>query len=251
VLIPGSIEFFIAPASLPQAYKRHIDFWASDRQGIDLSALRQLATHHCYPVRATPGALLSRPASMARVTCSTISTTEVNLETQLIVKRAGTLHGLCGWLETELAAGIGLSNRPGETRATTNYAQGFFPVSRPTAVRKGDRVNLRIASLDSVHWRWRVEIERRTGTRTTTLDRFDQATFRGIPLSAESMRNFVPERRPRLSARGLAEQFVLGLADGDNSVEELQRGLRKRYPDLFASQEEANSFVAEVLNRCA
>jgi type I protein arginine methyltransferase len=246
-LIPTSIELFVAPVDEPDMYHRHVDFWDRGRDGIDFSVIRDFAVNQCYPVKVEAPALLAESVPVAQVTLSGTGTVVLRGEVCLTVRRAGTVHGICAWFASRLADDITVSNCPGAT--TTNYAQAFFPVARPTSVVEGDRIGVFLMSHDGIHWRWRVDIEAEGGTDRVV--RFDHSTFLGIPLTGASFRNLEPDRVPTLSRRGQAELYLLGLSDGANSIEELRQQLRQRYPDLFKSPEDVSVFVADVLARSA
>ena len=76
------------------------------------------------------------------------------------VTRDGTLHGVCGCFVTTLADGVLMGNVPGES-GTTNFAQAFFPIESPVAVRAGDHVAIRLETHDGLAARWQVEVTRR------------------------------------------------------------------------------------------
>jgi type I protein arginine methyltransferase len=252
VLIPSSIELFVAPVEVPEIYRRHIDFWNRSRYGVDLSSVRQLAANHCYPVRVKPSALLAEPASFVRFELTDLMTVSFRGEACPTTPRHGTLHGVCVWLINTLVDQLTLGNHPSmSVTKTTNYAQGFFPVARPIAVEEGDRTRISLASYDSVEWRWRVEVDRKGRSASEDGMRFDHSTFWGFPLSSAGLQKLAPDRTPKLSPRGEAERFLLGLSDGRTSIGELEERLLERYPSLFKSRQDAGAFVAEVVSRCA
>jgi protein arginine N-methyltransferase 1 len=249
IFIPASVEVFVAPVEIPDTYQRHVDFWNRPRNGIDLSVVRQFAVNHCYPARVKPTALLAEPVSLGHVNFSDVRSAVLTGHVCPAARRVGTLHGLCAWVKSDLTDDIELANRPGAT--TTNYAQGFFPVSRPVPIFEGDRIKVAMTSYDSFEWRWQVEVERHANGVIQKVVRFDHSTFLGMPMSMEALRHLAPDRVPILSRRGQAEYCLLGLSDGKTSIEELRQRLRQRYPDLFRSSEDVTAFVAEVLGRSA
>jgi protein arginine N-methyltransferase 1 len=247
-LVPGSLELFLAPVELPGVYRREIDSWLRRRQGLDTSVVRHLAVNNRHPVRVTPRVFLAAPAPVARIDLQQVDSLMLQGEVRLTAQRAGILHGLCGWFLATLADDIELGNRPGAS--TTNYAQAFFPLARPVPIEAGHRLKASITSHDSIHWRWQVEVEERTPAGRATV-RFDHSTFFGTPISAQLRRRTAQDQTPKLTRRGEAEHFLLGLADGATPIAELRRRLLKRYPDVVRSEEDASAFVTDVLSRCA
>jgi len=248
-LIPTSVELFVAPVEASEMYRRHIDSWNGCRYGIDFSMIREFAVNQCYPANISPADLLADPASMVTLRLSDLKSVAVDGEVSATARKAGTLHGLCLWSASELADGITLGNCPGAT--TTNYAQVFLPLAQPVAVNEGDRLDIRVRSYDSHHWRWGIEIPGSGSACTQSAIRFDHSTFLGFPLSAEVLRKIAPDHAPRLSPRGEAEHLVLSLSNGETSVADLERRIRARYPNLFRTKEDVTTFVAEVITRCA
>jgi SAM-dependent methyltransferase len=175
-LVPASLEFFLAPVELADVYRHEIDCWLPRRQGLDLSAVRKLAINNRHSVHVPPRFLLAKPESVARVDFRQVESVMLQGEVRMTARRSGTLHGLCGWFAATLSDGVELGNRPGAS--TTNYAQAFFPLSRPVPMKKGHRLKASLTSHDSIHWRWQVEVEERTRAGRKTV-RFDHSTFFG------------------------------------------------------------------------
>ena len=246
-LIPTSMELFVAPAEAAEPYQRHVDSWKDRRCGIDFSTIRQFAVNQCYPADINPADLLADAASTARLNLPDLTSVALGGEVSVIIRKAGTLHGLCVWSASELADGITLTNCPGAT--TTNYSQVFLPVSQPIAVTEGDRLEIHVSSYDSFYWRWKIDILR--SARSEKSLRFDHSTFLGFPLSADALRKIAPDHAPRLSPRGEAERLVLSLSNGDTSIADLEDRIGAHYPELFRSKQDVTSFVAEIIARCA
>src|SRR6185503_9600747 len=125
--------------------------------------------------------------------------------------RAGLMHGLGGWFDAELAPGVRLTNEP--PGRDGHWLQVFLPLVEPVALASGDRLAIRIQSVDGTEWRWRVEAEGRLVG--------DHSTFFSFPASLSG-----PERRslddaPKLSRRGEIERFVLELLDGQTTVRQM------------------------------
>ena len=247
-IIPRSIEIVVALAEVPEIYKSHIDFWARRTGGVDLSPVRDVAVHLPYPVRIQERSLVSEPASLTRLALADLEAGTVDGKVRLRAHRACTVHGVCAWMVSELADQVVVGNGPGHS--STNYLQAFFPFSRPLAVAAGAIVDVDLQSDDNVQWRWAVEAEDRLSA-SQSRERISQSSFEGMLLSPDALRKLAIDRTPTLSARGEAERFILDRADGKTSIAELHSALLKQYPVLFRSEEDAMSFVAEVIGRCA
>lgn len=242
-LIPSALALHLAPVEAHELYEQRINVWTHEISGLDLSSLHSCATNNRYPNRFERSALLSDPAMLARIELRDVETPVLAGEVNVAVRRAGVLHGLCGWFAADLAEGITLHNAPGDT--TSGYAQTFFPIEQPTAVKEGDEVKMSIHSYDNLGSKWQVEVN----VRSQTVAKFQHSTLLGFPLSEERLRTLLPTHKPLRSRRGDAERFLLELCDGRHSLETLTDLLVERYPDMFRSPDEAVGFVREIMSR--
>jgi hypothetical protein len=237
------LELHLAPVDAHELYEQRINVWTHEISGLDLSSLHSCATNTRYPNRFERSALLSDPAMLARIELRDVETPVLAGEVNVTVRRAGVLHGLCGWFAADLAEGITLHNAPGDT--TSGYAQTFFPIEQPTAVKEGDEVTMSIHSYDNLGSKWQVEVN----VRSQTVAKFQHSTLLGFPLSEERLRTLLPTHKPLRSRRGDAERFLLELCDGRHPLETLTNLLVERYPDMFRSPDEAVGFVREIISR--
>lgn len=242
-LIPSALELHLAPVDAHELYEQRIGVWTHEISGLNLSSLHSCATNNRYPNRFERSALLSDPAMLARIELRDVETPVLAGEVNVTVARAGVLHGLCGWFAADLAEGITLRNAPGDT--TSGYAQTFFPIEQPTAVKAGDEVRMSIHSYDNLGSKWQVEVN----VRSQTVAKFQHSTLLGFPLSEERLRTLLPTHKPLRSRRGDAERFLLELCDGQHPLETLTGLLVERYPDMFRSPDEAVGFVREIISR--
>jgi hypothetical protein len=137
---------------------------------------------------------------------------------------------------------IVLTNAPGAS-SRINRRNVFLPLHPQVDVRPGDLIDidLRIRPRD-VLVSWNVAARAADGTT-----RMRHSTLGGMLLTREDLRAQNPASRPRLTARGLARRTLLELCDGDRSIAEIERELRRRHPDLFSGDGGAEAFVAEVV----
>jgi hypothetical protein len=73
------------------------------------------------------------------------------------------------------------------------------------------------------------------------------STFGGLLLSTEDLARTAPAARPLLSPAGEVRRLVLMLCDGAHTVQEIEREVAIRFPDMFAADEDAARLVAELL----
>lgn len=133
-MIPEALELFLAPVELPEDHAR-VAFW-NDVAGFDFSpAIDELMSRMSLS-RVAPKALLARAQSFDRVDLRTHR--QVSLKKKLLfpMERAGVLHGLAGWFDVTLSAGISIATSPDD--APTHWQQAFFPFREPISVVGGD-----------------------------------------------------------------------------------------------------------------
>jgi len=244
-LIPSSVQLLVAPVEAPDLYRKTVDIWRQRIHGVDLSPLRALAVNQPNAARFEPERLLATPATVANIDLNTVDEVYVTGTTVCRAARDGTLHGICGCFVTTLADEIVMTNMPGNSR-TTNFAQAFFPVERPTVLSADDTVSIQIETQDGSATRWQVAVAR----QGTTIARFDQCTFHTEPLSPDVLRKQADDYRPTLSPRGAMERAVLDQFDGTRSSSDIEAWLRNRFGDTLPSAREAAAFLKSMIHRC-
>lgn len=249
VIVPHSIELYVAPVELPELYQQHIDFWDKKLHELDFSSVLGFATNNHYPVRIDHTPFLGEPALLTRIDLYKVDTSDIRVDISALATKSGVMHGFVAWFAAELAEGIRFSNEPGLDE--TEYAQSFFPLDRPMRLEEGDRLTIQVQSYNSEIWRWTVECFGRQETGEDVQKwRSDQSNFKGFPLSKEDLCRNLPNYHPKLSQKGRAEQFVLGALTDERTVSQIEQELVERYPDTFYSPEEAAVFVKNIIRRC-
>jgi hypothetical protein len=244
-LIPCRIQLLTAPVEAPDHYQRTIDVWQQQAHGIDLSPLRSLAVNQPTAARIARSQLLGAVAPLATIDLRHVTRLHAGGATHSEVTRDGTLHGVCGCFVTTLVDGVTMGNVPGESN-TTNFAQAFFPIESPIAVRAGDRIAIRLETHDGAAWRWQIEVAR-TGD---CIGRFDHSMLHAETLSLETFRKNADDYRPILTVLGAIERELLDRFDGTRSAAELESWLRHRAGTVLPSAQEASAFLKRTIERC-
>jgi len=244
-VIPHVVGLSIAPVEVPEMYGQ-LGFWCRDLYDLDLSPIRPFAMANTYNTKFKLGDLLSTPTPLARIPFSTAESTYVMGSASCVTTRAGVMHGIGGWSTYEFAPGISFTNSP--ANPTAHWAHCFFPMQAPTPLNEGDLVDVTISTKDGSSWRWQVKITPLPGRNGTALAemQFGQADIFGFPLSKRKLEE---RGRPKLSRKGEAEIFLLGLMDGQRTVADLENELVARYGDCFPSSAAASAFLKEIVSR--
>jgi len=161
---------------------------------------------------------------------------------ELRATRAGTMHGLGGWFDCELAPGVRMTNSP-LAEKKIDRAQAFLPIGEAVEVKEGDAVKatLMLRPAESlIAW---------TAEFPANGRRFTHSNWQGMLLSREDLLRSNPARVPLLGRAGLARRTVLGYCDGRRTAREIVQVILKEHPGLFPSAEELSGFVARVLAR--
>jgi len=237
-VVPQQIDLMLAPVESPKPY-RVVQTWTADLYGLDFTPLRQAASNVVRAAVIGEDEVLADPVRVGTVDLVHGPDDRLDATVQFKARRAGMLRGLGGWFDAQLAPGVRLSNAP--PNAARSWAQSFLPLSQPIQIQAHDIIDVGIwLSLEGEQWRWSVSA-RGLEQRGSTLG--------GSLFSLEELRRTAPARRPILSDRGGAVMQLLTWLDGSVPVSDLAPRLRELYPRLFPSDEAADHFTREVLER--
>jgi len=248
-IIPHSLQLFVAPIELKD--ERNLEIWNKDRYGLDLSSIRRFAANTNYQLRVGPGDVLAPSALLTTIDFEEVSSPYVAGETLSVAARDGVMHGLAAWIVLELAPGVAFTNSP--LGPTVDWTHSFFPIEKPVALRAGDRVRAKIQTNNGDVWRWQIEIEDGSpgDERSPAIKaRFDQSTLWNFPIEPAQFKKQPPDYTPKLSRKGEAELYLLGIFDGKHTSAELADEMLKNFGDCFPSQAAASQFVIRVIGRC-
>lgn len=240
--VPEQITIVAAPVEHEDGHRDAL-FWSRPVAGFRLDPVLRWSLNTGYPVTFEARQLLS---------CGRVSATFpavgapalLRIAGEVAIERSGTVHGIAGWFAAGMAAGVSMTNDP-TAAVRLDRRNVFLPVERPVQVEPGDRVTigLRIRPADMLV-SWSVEIASRAG-----VSRERHSTLEGMLLTREDVRAHDPESRPRINDRGRARATVLALCDGVRSLADIEREVRDRHAELFATVADAQVFVAEVVTR--
>lgn len=180
--IPRRDTLWAALVETPEQYEEIVGPWRSRLFGVDLSAGLAKITNSWRKTRIKAEQLLTEAKHWATLDYHTVNSPDASAEISWRIDRTGLTHGIALWFDTELAEGIGFSNRPGAPE--TIYGNGFLPFPRPVEVCEGERVAVRIRA-DLIEndyvWTWDTNFtDQKIG--------FKQSTFFGMALSPEQLR---------------------------------------------------------------
>jgi SAM-dependent methyltransferase len=246
VLIARRDTLWAAVVEAPERHNEIVAPWQPGELDFDLSAALRVVTNTWRKARIKPDELLAQPVCWATLDYYEVESPDIRAEISWLAARPGTAHGFSVWFDSELADGIGFSNRPGAPELI--YGSALFPFSEAVDVAAGDRIDVSIrADLigEDYVWRWNTIIFAR-GESTHPKATFRQSTFFGVPLSPEQLRKQAAGYVPRLNQRGQTRSHILQLMNGENSLEDIALRLVERFPKRYADWKEALNDVSAV-----
>jgi len=249
VLIPSSIEMFLAPVEASDIYNQ-IDFCTENLYGVNFLPVREMTINNSYIESIDPGGFLASPLSINYIDFyKADGETPLNSSVSFEVKRAGTLHGLVGWFEAQLSKNILLSTAP--HAPITHWKNTFFPIEKPLTVSEANTIELNIRAApreNSVIWSWRVKVlERKAKNRPLVKVDFEHCTWRSSLFSKDSLEKRSIDFCPSLNESGKVELFILSQCDGKTTIQQIAEKLCKHYPQAYNNIKKAISKVSRVV----
>ena len=239
-MIPQRIRLELAAIESSEA-RAKVDGWNGEGVPAELHWLAHHAANEKRSVQLAREALLGGPTSLGEIDLRVDSPGFFRWTAELAIARDGTLHGLAGWFDCELAAGVTMTNSPLSDRAI-DRPQAFLPVEEPVPVRAGDTVRATVMARPDDHLiAWVVELP--SGRR------FSHSTWPGMPSLPSDLVRSRPDHVPTLTRNARAAAVVLGYSDGRRSVHEIEQAVLRDHPALLPSAAEIARFVAQVLGR--
>jgi type I protein arginine methyltransferase len=242
-VLPSEIALFVAPVER-EDMDAQVRFWNVPRAGFDVSPARDWAINTGYPVALSAADLLADAVEAIRASTRARPPGPLRAAVEFTIHRKGTIHGIGGWMEARLSAGVTLTSSPlAADRITRRNV--FLPLGDPVSVDAGDRVHLSLAIRADQHIvNWTLS---RTACDAAVL-RQTHSTLRGMLTSRDDLARADPDFVPALTPRGRGRLSVLELCDGRRTLREIEDDVFARHADLFSSRGEAAAFVAEVVS---
>jgi protein arginine N-methyltransferase 1 len=245
--IPCVDKVLAAPVAAPEFYAKRLERWDSAPYELDLGAARALAVNEWSRAELASDTLIAQPALLATLDYRSIRDPNVTAEASWTAARSAAMHGFAVWFDSDLGAGISLSNAPGQPR--TIYGQAFFPLAQAAAVAEGDGISLRFsASLVGGEYlfAWETRVVDAGGMKK---DHFKQSTLFAVPLSSRSIHRLLETATPSLTPDAEALSFALARLDGRRALGELSQDVRAEFPKIFPTKDDALRFVTEVAQK--
>jgi protein arginine N-methyltransferase 1 len=216
--------------------------WATEPVPADFHWLRDRASHAKYDAELQASQVISSVAVLGTIDLAADNAPFFSWSATLHVARDGWVHGLGGWFECELAAGVRMTNSPLADNPIRR-PQAFLPLDEPVQVRTAEQISVTIMARPAENLlAWRAEFP-------ATGRRFSHSTWHTLPLSPRSLELAEAKARPRASAAGRACSTVLAYCDGERSAGEIERIVLERHPELLPSRDEISRFVAHTIAR--
>jgi protein arginine N-methyltransferase 1 len=235
VLIPRADTLRVAPVENPEDYRLITAPWDEHARGFDLSAPRRAVLNNWGKTRIVREQLLAEPRTWAVLEYGVRRDPDVSGTMEWTVERAATAHGLAVWFHADLVDGVSFTTGPEGPEII--YQSGFFPWMRPVPLQPGDVVTVELqARMIADHiWVWNSEIRRKDGSR----EEFRQSTFFSQQSTPRDLARRAHTYVPALGEDGRIDAAVLGMMDGAATLEQIAREVQRRFPERFATLEEA------------
>jgi protein arginine N-methyltransferase 1 len=240
MIMPTSINLELAPVE-SEACRALVDQWRDGHVPEDYSWLAEAAANTKHAVQLQPDDLLADARTLATLHPQDATEPFLTWQAGFTCKRDGTLDGIAGWFDCELAKSIRMTNSPLAAKPL-NRPQAFFPLENPITVHENEWVAVTIMArhLDDVI-AWNVELP------DSDLH-FAHSTFNGLLLDPDAISRAHSDRRAVLNDKGRARQLVLSYCDGQRTIRQVESLVRREHPDLFPSAEATTSFIRQVLS---
>ncbi len=179
-----------------------------------LSVLNTVQDDGCKPLDASD--LISTGAQWAEVDYLTFEGGLVEGQADLTTHRPGLAHGLAIWFEATISETSRFNTAPG---FQTAYGRTYLPLLEPVHLTWGDRIRvaLRVDERGD-RWAWETSIEDAAGISKA---KHRQASFLGMPASAEALLRGSSTFKPTRSKHGSLVSEILNAMDGATSVGEI------------------------------
>ena len=240
-LVPSRIRLYASAVSSQQCLEL-TNGWRAECVPDAFHWLRNYAVNTKHAINLKRDDVLGTPAILGDIDLYADQPEFFTWNTELRIEHDGTMHGLVGWFECELAQDVWITNSP-LAEKPIKRPQAFLPIGEAVQVKVGDRIKTTIMARPADYLiAWVVEFP-------ASGQRFAHSTWQGMLFAPEDMIRANPVHVPQLSRKGRARITVLSYCDGKRSVQEIEHEVLRNHPDLFPSSGEIAHFVARVLGR--
>ena len=238
-MIPGRLRLQLGAVESDKCHQL-AEGWAAPGIPGEFHWLRQQGINTKYAVSLQAEEVLAGPAELGCIDLRVDNPEFFSWSVELTVARDGTLHGLAGWFECELAENVWMTNSPLSAQAIKR-SQAFLPIDGPLAVKAGDTLSATVMARPADHLiAWDVR-------HPASGRKFSHSTWLGDLLMQEQLSKTRPDHVPQLSRSARAKALVMAYCDGQRTVAQIQAAVLREHPDLFPSPAEITRFVAAVL----
>lgn len=240
-MLPRRVQLLLGAVE-SDACRDKAEAWSSPKIAPEYHWLRNHGINAKHAVDLSSSELLSDLVLLADLELGLDHPSVVKAQADLTIARDGLLDGVMGCFNAELAEGVWMSNSPCAEEAISRH-QVFLPISERLQVSAGDLLSVTIRQVPAENlMAWQVH-HHPSGRR------FSHSTFAGQLLTQAELARQRLDRRPRLNARGMARNTVLGYVDGTRSASEIEQAVLRDHPALLPSHDEIRRFVALTLGR--
>ncbi len=246
-MIPARDALHAVPAHAPEEYLHLEQPWRWNEYGLDFSAALPYVTNMWWRAKAAPALpenLLASPLCWGEVPYATADITSLDNTLTWDIERAGTLHGLYVWFDSDLGDGIGYSNAPQLPEMV--YGRAFFPLEQSVQVAPGDRLATRLTVKlvkDDYVYRWKSLVTGADGAKKAA---FDQSTFKASLRSAAELRKSSADYVPSLTEEGQVAHAVLKAMADQKPLLDIAVAIAGEFPGKFRTAEDALEVVARL-----
>ena len=247
-MIPKSDTIKAAAVESRLARDQAVGGWENPAEDLSFSSVLPFATNQWRKRELSSDDLLTEANVWAVLDYQTIESPNVEGTVHWHVPRDGHLHGFALWFDCQLSDSVSISNEPG--LPSMIYGQAFFPTSESVKVARGDEITLELRATlleNDYLWEWRTTVER----QGKAVARFDQTTFRSLPLHLDRLRKHSEDYVPRINEGGRIQLFVLARLAESSPVGEIADALLREFPSAFVTRRAALSFAGDLAERYA
>lgn len=237
-LIPDRGRMWIVPVNMPEFYEKFINCWSEAPQGISHDAMTPFAENSVYAHWFTDCNFLSGPQKLTSLDFTRATLAECRDSVAFMFERDGLLHGFLGWFDMRLDSAW-LSTGPRDEE--THWRQVFLPMT-PRRINAGEELQLTVIRPQYGDWTWRYVVNNETHQHSSLLSR---------PLTPGSVEQISNIQKPEANELTHITIELLQSFTGKRTITDLARTLYERYPHVFSSLDDADSFVRLQAKRFA